>query len=256
MRALWVPFPEVAERTESKIMTGWSGMPDSFDDERLQLNVNALRSGVINWGGYSALKLSAYRGDEDEHNVEASGVDQSGAGVATGVASISRAESASSRSESDDKLNAANVRNGTLGVHWNISALNSRLDGVAQQYDAGTRARQLDKVIRKESIKEVWKHNTTDLFKSRSLYSQGFDVLFDGIFTSAVIASLLAGDAPSAVRGIGFRLLILVGEKGASSLKYGWANTIHDAFSLSARPTRAAVASGVRASRMLVRAVD
>jgi len=55
----WVDFPLVADRTDGLISVGYTGLPMGLDPDRLQLNTHALDKGVIRWGGYSALILSA-----------------------------------------------------------------------------------------------------------------------------------------------------------------------------------------------------
>lgn len=174
----WVGFPDVQEKTGNDITIGYTGMPVGLDLGRLQLNVDATRRGVIGWGGYSAVTLAAYEGDEDKYHIGGS-PDSTGTAAASGVASVTRAEASNNQISSDQKLNAINVRNGVLGIQWNINALNGRLP-IDQQYDPGVRAAQLRRVVQWESIKAIWKHNTLDYVVDSMNPTNIAHALFDG----------------------------------------------------------------------------
>lgn len=256
----WVGFPEVAEQTEGVITVGHTGMPQGMDPESLQLNVKALNRGVIGWGGYSALTLTAYKGEEDQVNFGISDADGSGAGLAAGSVSITKAESVKSTATSNEILNDIDIRNGVLNIQWNSSALASRLSPV-QQYEPKNRARQLDRVIRSEGTRAIFQHNVANAFHDKDnemkivlgsldalTYGTGGGVLAQGRLKDGAALLLLMvfmrSVAPPTVK----RIL------SGGALKFG--DSISDPFTLMARPTRAAIGAGVLGASRLVRATS
>lgn len=250
----WVEFPEVAEQTEGQIIIGHTGLPQGLDPDRLQLNVRALDRGVIGWGGYSALVLAGYSGDKDQYGFQA-GTDASGNAYAVGAASIAKAKSADSVSHSQEMLNALDIRNGVLGIKWNTTALNDRLE-IVDQYDPAIRAKQLDSAIRGQAIKSVALHNTKEAIDSRRKIINGIQMGIDGFTASTIVMNLAAKDYTNVASTLGWRFGLLQGfDRSFTSMAFGvpYKQTISDAFLFSVRPSRIAVASGVLATNKLVR---
>lgn len=250
----WVGFPDVQDKTDGDIVIGYTGMPVGLDLDKLQLNVDPLRRGVIGWGGYSAIILAAYQGDEDKYQVNGQ-ADQSGVATATGSVSMARAESSMSQIDSDRKLNGVDVRNGVLGIQWNINALNSRLQ-LGQQFDPVARAQQLNAAIKKESIKAVQKHNTSDRLADTLKPVMVGNALVDAWFISRITGDVLAHDPGALATNLFIRALVLgLGLRAvrASLLNCTYQDSIPDPFVFSARPTRALMGIGVLASHKLVR---
>jgi len=129
----WIAFPDVAEQTDGQIIVGYAGLPVGLDADRLQVNATALQRGVINFGGYQALTLAAYKGEEDQYTIGV-GSDSGGNAYGVGSATVTKAQSSQLQPASDKQLNWADIRNGSLGVQWNISALNGRIE-THEQYD-------------------------------------------------------------------------------------------------------------------------
>lgn len=253
-RGNWIPTPDVTEQTGGEIMMGHIGLPVGLDPERIEWNVDALRRGVIGWGGFQAVALAAYRGDEDRYAI-GGGVDQSGVGVVTGAATVSRAESSSSLPFSDAFLNSRDIRNGVLGVGWNINALNSRIE-THEQFNPAARAKQLNGAVKRAAISGVWSHNVTDVIRDKSAFINAIDVGVDAMFATNVTLNLLNHDYPSAAEAIAIRVAITGVLRGIRSLGYGVGvgDNITDVLLLSARPTRAAMGAGSLATNRLVRA--
>lgn len=255
----WVGFPEVTERTEGEITVGYTGMPQGMDPESLQLNVRALRRGVIGWGGYSALTLSAYDGDEDQLHIGMSQPDGSGVGAASGSAAVSKAESVRSQPETDTDLNANDIRNGQLGIQWNASALSGRLS-LDQQYSPSKRANQLDRAVRSATMGAVFRHNTTQVCTDRDPKESLAYVAYDlGIYGLAA-ARFLEQNPDNAVAvllaGVMIRKAVVPSirhmVRGDGSLTFR--DYISDPLTVAARPFRAGAGMSVLASSRLVRA--
>lgn len=250
----WVGFPEVQANTGDEITIGYTGLPVGLEPDRLQLNVGVLQKGVIGWGGYSALTLAAYKGEEDQFNISGR-PDESGIATANGIASVARAESSTSHIASDQHLNAADIRNGVLGIQWNINALNSRLK-LDQQFDPSVRAKQLNRAVQKEAIAGVWKHNTTDLFHDRPISSVVYTAALDAWFISLFSMEVARGDVGDIIISLSTRAMVFGGllrtlrsTLQSSSLK----DMLQDPLFLTARPTRAITGIGVLATQKIVR---
>lgn len=254
----WIPLPEVTEATEGQIAVGHTGLPVGLDQERLEVNVGALRRGVINFGGYSAMTLAAYAGDADQYGYSASSTDGSGTGTAAFGVTIQKAESANNNVLSDVEMNRRNVRNGSLGVQWNSTVLNQQLE-IHEQYEPAARARQLDRVIRAQSIKGVTAHNIPEYLKAKDKFFRHADIGFDLYFLTVLTANMMEGDAQDAAGFVTTRLVLGLGLLPAINSFRGnipWRENIHDPVFWSARPLRATAAAGVLATSKLVRAVE
>lgn len=257
-REKWVATPYVTEQTGQDIMMGHTGLPVGLDVERIQWNVDALRRGVIGWGGYQALALTAYRGDEDRYGI-GGGIDDSGVGYASAAASVSRAESSSSVPFSDGLQNVLNTRNGVLGVGWNINALNSRIE-THEQFDPVVRARQLNRAVKQASIKGVWTHNVNDVFRDASTFKNAIHGAIDSFWVANMGAHIYNENHTDAATSLTLRIAVMglvraVDTLGAMFYFGDSKNTITDPLLFSCRPTRAALGSGVLAASRLVRAV-
>jgi hypothetical protein len=160
-RESWIPFPDVSERTGGEITLGNTALPVGFDEERLELNVGALRSSVIGFGGFEQMKLGGYSGETDSYSVGVGGTDRAGNAFAQLASVKSRAKSSRRNSETDFSLSRQDLRNGSLDIEWNGAALTDRLEG-AERFSPKLRAEQLDAVIRKETVAGVWRHNIAD----------------------------------------------------------------------------------------------
>lgn len=261
--ASWIPMPEVAERTEGVITVGYIGMPEGMDPASLELNVGALNRGVIGWGGYSAMTLAAYAGDRDQ--IGYSGTPhESGTGYATGAAVVSKAETHDYQSTSDVELNASDVRSGTLGVQWNINALNDKVE-LHEQFDPAIRARQLDTEIRKAAIRGIWRHNVTEKYQDIKYSSLSFSfprlrVTCDGFFLASIVTNLSLGNHAGAANTLAWRLggaafiNLLPSLREAKLYGGGFKDMLPEFFFFSSRPDRAAIGTGVLATSRLVRA--
>lgn len=254
----WIPLPAVTEATEGQIAVGHTGMPVGLDLERIELNVRALRRGVIGLGGYERLSLSAYAGDTDQYTYGANGADASGAGTAAFGVSIQKADAAQFEGQSDADRNARHVRNGMLGIQWNSNALNQRLD-LHEQYDPAVRASQLDKVIRQQSIQGIYSHNVRTLFRERRPTSNALVMGIDALFVGSVLMGAVTEDARVAGDIIIQRLLLMkMMLPGFGSFITGnsFKDYVTDPLFWSVRPFRATAAAGVLATRKLVRAAS
>lgn len=254
----WVPFPEVTEATEGQIAMGHTGMPVGLDQERLELNVGALRRGVISVGGYSALTLAAFAGDADQYGYSASSTDGSGTGTAAFGVTVQKAESASMDRQSERRMNRLNIRNGSLSVQWNSNALNQRLE-LHEQYDPAVRAPQLDKVIREQSVRGVLGHNTVGVFHDKSKFETLIDVGIDGYALSRLCDYIINENPEEIAYLLGGRLLILAAMSPVvKSLLFHvrFQDNIDDPFFFSGRPIKAVAGAGVLATSRLVRAVS
>lgn len=251
----WVGFPDVADRTDGDITVGYTGLPVGLDLERLQLNTSVIRRGVIGWGGYDAVILSAFEGDSDEYSVGATGIDASGVGTSSATTSVARAEMSNYNSMNDTHRNSLHLRNGTLALRWNINALNSRIE-THEQYDPKVRAKQFNKEIKKQALQAVVAHNTKEALEDTPLF---FNVLLggtDAYFVFKVVNTLLtSGDVGEVGGTMVYRAIAMLVVRGLSTLRgNSFDETIDDTFFFSARPTRAAIAVGVLTSAKLVRA--
>ena len=266
----WVAFPDVTEKTDGVITMGWTGLPSGFDQESLQLNVRALERGVIGWGGYAALTLAAYNGDQDQYTYGV-GSDSAGNGYATGVAVAQKAETSQRQAASDQKLNAANIRNSHLGVSWNITTLNQRLDTV-RQFDPKTRAKQLDREISTQTLKAVWGHNVVDYWRDRGLPLVVIDSAVEAVHKRMLLDSIANyhENSPYGAVIVGASILGVVASmqglrvfdqctfnmKKSSrmmGIQVDFKDCIRDPFFYATRPTRALAASAVLSSSKLVR---
>jgi hypothetical protein len=266
----WVEFPRVARATEGVITMGWHGLPAGFDDESLQLNVGALKRGVIGWGGYAALTLAAYNGDSDRLTYGI-GTDSTGNAYATGTAAAQKAESSRFQTADDQYLNGRNIRSGHLGINWNVTALNQRLD-ITDQFNPAVRAKQLSKEIGNQATVAVWKHNTTDYLRDQGYSRIPIDLLIDALSKRMLVDSMLNYQENSpygavilgaSTLGVAISMQVIRMfdqhrfNDGARArrlgLHLGFKDCIRDPLFVIARPTRAAIASGVLASNRLVR---
>lgn len=251
----WVSFPEAAERTDGLITVGYAGLPAGLDPDKLQINASALERAIIGWGGYSALTLAAYKGQEDQYTMGV-GTDSSGNAYGVGAATVTKAESSEIRPASDSELNAFDVRNGTLGIQWNISALNSRI-ATHEQYDPTVRAKQINREIRKGAIRGIAQHNVSDAFSDKPWFISAFMAAFDGLFLSTVAGELVQRDYAGAAFRVGNRALIMGGVMRGFRTLYNkgapFKDQIIDPLFWSARPTKALIGAGVLATSQLVR---
>ncbi len=250
-RGKWIATPEVYDATGAEITIGDIGLPHGLDSERIQFNVDALRRGVISWGGYAALVLGSRAGERDKIAPHVSGVNEDGS--ITGVSSrTERAELATSSSDQNTLLERLNVRNGTLYVKLNSTVLNDRAT-LEEQFDPAFKARQLNRALKKPIIHAVTKHSTS----GRLRVSNPFGVALDGMLLSSSVMSYVERD-PSLF--ISLLLLNMTGQKGVIPLmnknSYGvpYGDTVTDPVFVSMRPTRAIMAAGTLASQRLVRA--
>lgn len=251
----WVSFPDATEATEGLITVGYAGLPNGLDPDRLQVNAAALERGVIGWGGYAALTLAAYRGDEDHYSMGV-GTDSGGNAYGVGAATVSKAESSSIRPASDSEFNALDIRNGSLGIQWNISALNSRIE-THQQFDPAIRARQISREIRKGAVRGILQHNISDAFSDKPLFISAIMAGFDGLFLAGVGGEVLQRDYASASFRIANRAMILGGMMRGLRTLYNkgapFKDQVIDPLFWTARPTRGAIGAGVIATSRLVR---
>ncbi|MEO5627871.1 MAG: hypothetical protein ABIQ89_03210 [Candidatus Saccharimonadales bacterium] len=254
----WVGFPDVADKTGGEIFVGHTGLPVGVDPESLQLNADALRRAVIGWGGYESLTLAGYSGEADEVTFGVSGVDASGVGHAVGAAAITKAQSSDYTSASDHMKNMFNARNGTLSVRWNIDALNSRIE-THERYDPNIRARQFQKEIRKNTIQGVVDHSVFDDWRTaKGAMTKSPTIFIDGQWMHALTADFMDQDYTGVATNVGLRLVFM-----QTAIKLVWSigayadfrtDMIMDPLFTVARPTRAAIATGILASHKLVRA--
>lgn len=256
--ARWVSFPEVAEQTEGVLTVGYTGMPQGMDPASLELNVGALQRGVIGWGGYSTLTLAAYAGDRDQISYTASDADESGAGYAAGAAVVSKAETADHNSASEKARNALDIRNGTLGVQWNINALNDKIE-LHEQFSPATRAKQLDRAIRTEAIKGILTHNTVDVLKDRIVPTTAIYGVLDAWFLSELTREYIENGVVGAAGELVFRALLFKGLLAPIrtlfnfSERAGFRDQIIDTTFFTARPGRALIGASVLAASKIVR---
>lgn len=254
----WIPLPAVTEATEGQIAVGHTGMPVGLDLERIELNVRALRRGVIGLGGYECLSLSAYTGDTDQYAYGVNGTDASGAGTAAFGVSIQKAETSHLDSQSEAGKNTGHIRNGSLGIQWNSNALSQQIE-LHEQYDPAVRASQLDKVIRQQSIEGIYQHNVSSLMQERSGMSNALYAGADAVLVGTVLANILMGEGRVAAETLTFRLMlmnIVIPVIGTSLNRNSWGDYITDPVFWSVRPLRVAAATGVLATRKLVRAAS
>lgn len=266
----WVAFPEVTAATDGVVRMGWTGMPAGFDNERLQLNVGVLKRGVIGWGGYAALSLAAYNGDNNLYDYGV-GLDGGGNAYATGTVVAQKAETSQFQTADDRVLNSRNIRSGHLAISWNITTLDQQLE-TAQRFDPKLRAKQLSREIGVQASKAVWKHNTIDYWRDCGIASTGFDLLVDVFSKKQLFDSILnyQQNAPyrdailsaSIVGVLGSMQLIRMFDQHRfnsspiakrSGLRVNFNDCIRDPLIIVGRPTRAAVASSLLASSRLVR---
>ncbi len=253
----WVSFPAVTEASEGRITLGHTGLPVGLDQEQLQINIAALKRGVIDFGGYDNMTLSAYAGDTDQHTYIAQSGDSDGTGTAAFEVSVSRAEAAHAQSTDDRWLNRMDVRNGSLDVRWNSAALDQRLE-LHERFESIKQAVQLDKVIRNQAIRGLVRHNVHEVAAAK----QGPILLLEGGFDAMTIGNCImdysSGEYSSIATAITVRLLIqLVGVPALKAYQYGVAyrDNIEDPVFFAIRPFRLAAATGVLATSKLVRAV-
>lgn len=257
-RGNWAPIMEASERTDGAITVGHLGLPQGIDLERIELNLGALRRGVLGWGNYNALTLNAYVGDEDTYSYGAS-MDESGEGYATGAVSVSKAERSQYNAASDATFNSVDSPNGSLGIRWNSTVLAQRIE-THEQYDPTIRARQIDKEIRRAAIKGVWKHNTSDVVSDRYMISNMIFGALDAFFVKDITAGILQSDYSSVAYDTASRgVLMLVAMRCvrgimSSPYGYGFSDFKTDPLFLTMRPTRAAIGAGILATSHLVRA--
>ncbi|MCA9331108.1 hypothetical protein KC957_03590 [Candidatus Saccharibacteria bacterium] len=254
-RERWVSFPDATEATEGLITVGYAGLPNGLDPDRLQVNATALERGVIGWGGYSALTLAAYKGDEDHYSMGV-GTDSGGNAYGVGAATVSKAESSSIRPASDGEFNALDIRNGSLGIQWNINALNSRIE-THEQFDPTVRARQISREIRKGAVRGILQHNISDVLSDKPRLLSAFEMGFDGLFLAGVGGELLQRDYAGASFRIVNRAMILGGVIRGFRTLYNkgvpFKDQIIDPLFWTARPTRGVIGAGVIATSRLVR---
>jgi len=251
----WVEFPNVADRTDGQIIIGSTGLPVGLDQDRLQLNTHALTKGVIGWGNFETLTLSAYRGDSDRHMVGI-GTDSSGNAYGVGAAVAEKADSSRLNSDTDRNQNAFGFRNGRLSIEWNINALNGRIS-TSDQYDPKIRARQLSREIRGQAIEGVVRHNIHDALKdkkSRTIFMSGF---LDTQFLYDVVPLVLNGSTADIASLIALRVFFM---EAMARPFFAWMGQTSykeasiDPLLLTIRPTRAALGARVLATSRLVRA--
>jgi hypothetical protein len=250
----WVAFPDVTEMTNGQIVAGWAGLPSGLDPESLQVNTSALKSGVINWGGYSAVTLVAYRGDTDQYSMGI-GTDSGGNAYGTGTVSMSRAESSQLKSESDKHLNSQDIRNGSLDIQWNINALNCRID-THEQYNPKIRAKQIDAEVRRATVKGILKHNTIDVINDNPPALVGVKSLVDGWLMTDIVRECLQEDYIDLTTSLGVRIMVLQGFiRFFRSNVYGvsFKDIVIDPFFWTVRPSKAAIGASIVASSKLVR---
>lgn len=256
IREDWVSMHEAAERTGGEITVGYTGMPSGFDDEQLQINIDALRRGVIGWGGYGALTLAAYAGDADSYQVGVGGSSADGTAFGAGSVTVSKARSSEISPASDKYLNYHDIRNGSLGIQWNINALNSRIP-THEQFDPRTRAGQLDREIRKAAIKGVVRHNTIDVLydrpKSLSVLNAGLDAWFIYSTTNSLVDDGYSGLVVHLALRVMFTQTFLRSVE-AMVTDTNYRDCVNDLLFFTTRPTRAIAASSVLGTNKLVRA--
>lgn len=254
-RENWIALPEASERTGGEIIVGDVGFPVGLDPEQLQLNADALRRGVIGWGGYQLLFLSAYSGEADTTSIGI-GTDSGGNAYGIGTATRIKAESSRMTSFTEYQKNAENLRNGGLGIQWNKTALNSRIE-THQKYDAKVQAKLINHEVRKAAIQGVVKHNVYDTLTNSDGSLRYFDI-FSDLFTAAVVSYLGAINAdPGYILGLATgKLAITASANAAIAFRRGakYQDILNEPFYYSVRPTRAAIATGVLASKKLIRA--
>lgn len=256
-REKWVSTPYVTEQTGQEIVMGHTGLPVGLDIERIQWNVDALRRGVIGWGGYQALDLAAYRGDEDKYNYWWGDVDDSGVGHASATVSVSRAESSSFEPSSDAKLNQFDMRNGVLAVGWNINALNDRIL-THEQFDPLIRARQLNQAVKQAAIRGVWTHNIGDVFRDSPTFKNSFCGVLDTLLAAGIGSGIYNGDHANTASGLMNQIVMKGVACAALAVRAKFVlgdskNVITDPLLFSCRPTRAALGIGTLAASKLVR---
>lgn len=251
----WIALPGAAEQTDGQVTVGYTGLPVGLDPDKLQVNAAALVRGAIEFGGFSTVEFSAYNGDEDKHSVGI-GTDSGGNAYGTGLVSTSKAESSRLNQMSNRTLNAMDIRNGSLGVQWNISALNSRIK-THQQYDPEVRSRQISREVRRGVVKSILSHNISDVItdKSNVLVVGGLGI--DGWLMSSVAQAALKEEYLSAGIQVGGRLLILGGLirfiRSTIPNHPDFKDQIVDPLFWTARPTRALVGAGIVATSKLMR---
>ena len=248
MSEKFVPFSEVADATDGRLIVGYSGMPDSVP-HNLSLNVGALHSSIIKFGGFETTRFSGHHGGGDNHSVSLGDVDASGIStMSTVITTI--AESSESSITSDQERNTNSLRNGTLDIQWNIDALNSRLR-TSDQYDPQKRAKQLDRVIRERAIRGVWRHNTVDYIRDSE--SSTLDNLVSDIVGPLLGMTLTGTDTKGIIASYTLsRIIWLAGATYTNRAERG--NQILDPLLSSARPTRALAATAILSTRQLVKA--
>lgn len=173
----------------------------------------------------------------------------------TGSVSVARAETSQQQPVSDSRLNASDIRNGSLGIQWNITALNSQL-AVDQQYDPSVRAKQLDREIKRAAISGVFHHNVQDVFSDKLAVVSLIGAGVDAWWVTETSKQILEKNYPELVWGLSARVAALSGvvraiKAGATGVAFR--DQIVDPLFLTARPTRAAIAAGCLASGRLVR---
>lgn len=262
-REHWISAPEVADRTDGKIVVGDMALPSGVYAEWFEFNVSRLMRGVIGWGGYDSLTLAGYRGDEDKIEVGVGSTDANGNASAASAVSVTKAQTAESDSDSDRRLNARDIRNGNLSIKWNNNSLDSNLP-LDQQIDPYIKANQINTEVRNEAIKSVWNHNTKELIKDKGSLTC-FDLSLDAFAysVSGFMGDIINHDYNQALVVLGARAIIVTGflrvakplllDQVVVKRPMNYKDTIDDSFLYSIRPTRSAIATGVLATKRLVR---
>lgn len=251
----WVSFPDAAEVTDGLITVGYAGLPSGLDPDKLQVNVTALERGVIGWGGYAALTLAAYKGNGDSYSVGV-GTDSSGNAYGVGTASVSKAESSEINPASDSRLNGLDIRNGTLGIQWNIGALNSRIE-THQQYDPAIRAKQINREVRRGAIRGVVSHNLGDVISDKPWFMTAIMGGFDCLFVSQVASEALQKDFSAAAFRVATRAVamqtLIRSLRTVYNHESSFGDQIIDPLFWTVRPMRTMAGVGTLATSRLVR---
>jgi hypothetical protein len=244
----------MVEHYTNDIVITETGLPPKFDLNSVQLNIKALRRGVMGWGGFEGLSLSGYYGEADVHNYAVLEAEQPGSDIAYHIGPLVRAETSRRSMFIEPEADKLGIRNSTLHLEWNGTALNSRLPADNRDDPVpAMRTQQLNTAIKIEAIKGVLAYNIPRAFLNAPKNNAAVDIMCWFLASNAAVTQ----NYGMAAGLIGARSLVaapLLRRHKAKRYDQDPRDIISDPLFLMARPTRAVIGVGVLASSRLVRA--